>query len=568
MELKIVRAYRTMSVTPSRYLLTFIVPGTLLPALAVFGLIYFVDLPGYFRDILIMLPIFLFVLLLAYPLIRYERDQGRIDQEMHMFITRMGILSLSEISGKTMFYILDEMAEYGRLANEVNKVYALVRNLRINLSEACREVAKTTPSEGLSDFLNRLAHAIETGEDARDFFRKEQEVVMDQYKIKYDGAITDLGLMNEIFVAIMVLATLILTMFLIIPMIVELPLPPLGLLILSVFLFGIMEGVFLFAYWIVLPREQLWQKSDIPSDVRKRIFRWFLYSFIICDIVAAVVVFLHVAGIDLPMPITVALVITPMAISGYQAMNEEAEIKRKEDRYPAYMRSLGISTAAKGGVAREALSKLRHHDFGPLSKHIDNLYKRLSMRVNEVRSWKYFNAEVGSDLISKFSDMYVRGTLAGAKPKEASGIVSTNFIKMLQLRKKRYQATTTLVAILYGVTVMIAITVFMTIFAVDWMVGFANNMPTAGSLAYTVSIPILSNPNIFQIPGLYAVGMALIIVNAFVCATIIRIANAGHPVNFLLHFVGLVWTGAVVAVSVEVSMTLLKPASMAFIGFG
>lgn len=222
------------------------------------------------------------------------------------------------------------------------------------------------------------------------------------------------------------------------------------------------------------------------------------------------------------------------------------------------MRSLGISAAAKGGVAREALAKLRHHDFGPLTKHINDLYKRLAMRVDEIRSWKYFNAEVGSDLISKFSDMYVRGTLAGAKPKEASGIVSTNFIKMLQLRKKRYQASSTLQYILYGVTVTLAIVVFMTIYTVDWVVQFAYTIPQTSGTDFGQIIPILGDPGIFDIPNLVNIGLLLIIINAFICATIIRFANAGHSVNFLLHFVALVWAGAVISIGVEVLMNSLR----------
>ena len=556
--MKITKAYQSLEMAPIRYAATVILPGTVVTLVLMMAFLAYAGLPVYFDYVMFSIPAFVFTFLVVYPLIRYEREEGQIDQEMHLFITRMGILSLSEIAGKNMFYILEEMREYGRLAVEVNKVYNLVQNLKINLSEACEEVAKSTPSEGLADFLNRLAHAIETGEDPREFFRKEQEVVMDQYAIKYEGSLTDLGLMNEVFVAVMVLATLIVTMFLIVPMLVDLPMPPIGLLILSVFLFSIIEGTFLFAYWIVLPRERVWQKSDIPTNVNKQIIRWFLISFVGCDIVAIMLVILHFSGINPPLSLSIALVITPLLISGYKAMVEENNIKRKEDRYPAFMRSLGISTAAKGGVTREGLSKLRYHNFGHLTSHINDLYKRLAMRVDEVRSWKYFNAEVGSDLISKFSEMYVRGTQAGAKPKDASGIVSTNFIKMLQLRKKRYQASRTLVYLLYGVTVTIAVSVFLTIFTVDWVRDFALHTPYTPGMGFVASIPVLSNPELFDIPGLYIMGIVLLIINAFICATIIRIANAGHSVNFLLHFVGLVWTGAIISMGVEVAMKALR----------
>ena len=38
---------------------------------------------------------------------------------MHMFITRMGILSLGEVGADTIFDILRQMKDYGELAQEV-----------------------------------------------------------------------------------------------------------------------------------------------------------------------------------------------------------------------------------------------------------------------------------------------------------------------------------------------------------------------------------------------------------------------------------------------------------------
>ena len=62
----------------------------------------------------------------AYPLLEVQRSATRIEKEMHMFITRMGILSLGEVGAKSIFDILKQMSDYGELASEVKRIETLV----------------------------------------------------------------------------------------------------------------------------------------------------------------------------------------------------------------------------------------------------------------------------------------------------------------------------------------------------------------------------------------------------------------------------------------------------------
>ena len=76
----------------------------------------------------------------SFPILEVNRLGIQIEKEMHMFITRMGILSLGEVGAGTIFDILKQMKDYGELANEVQKIEVLVDKWHTKLPEAARIV--------------------------------------------------------------------------------------------------------------------------------------------------------------------------------------------------------------------------------------------------------------------------------------------------------------------------------------------------------------------------------------------------------------------------------------------
>ena len=136
--------------------------------------------------LLVMLPILLGGSALGYPLLEVQRSAVKIEKEMHMFITRMGILSLGEVGAQSMFDILKQMSDYGELANEVKRIEILVDRWNTSLPEASRIVAQQSPSPLWADFLDRMAFSIEAGQPIDEFMRAEQETIAEQYDTLYD----------------------------------------------------------------------------------------------------------------------------------------------------------------------------------------------------------------------------------------------------------------------------------------------------------------------------------------------------------------------------------------------
>ena len=62
----------------------------------------------------------------AFPVLEVQRSATLIEEEMHMFITRMGILSIGEVGAQSIFDILKQMRDYGELASEVKRIETLV----------------------------------------------------------------------------------------------------------------------------------------------------------------------------------------------------------------------------------------------------------------------------------------------------------------------------------------------------------------------------------------------------------------------------------------------------------
>ena len=113
----------------TRYLLFFSLPATLIGVIAGIAVWYTVSdvVSGLGAVSLILLfPLLSFSATIAYPVAQVSADAIQIEQDMHMFMTRMGILSLGESAEKGMFDILKEMGDYGALAQEIQAIETLV----------------------------------------------------------------------------------------------------------------------------------------------------------------------------------------------------------------------------------------------------------------------------------------------------------------------------------------------------------------------------------------------------------------------------------------------------------
>jgi len=554
-------------------------------------------------------------LMVTYPIFRWEQRGSEIDREMHLFITRMGVLAASESARKEMFDIISKMREYRSLAIEINKIFIMVDKWNVSLERACRFVAQTTPSEMLADFLNRLAHGVEGGEPAELFFQTEQTVVMNQYAVKYQSAMTAVEWWKEAFVSVVVAILFILVVVSIAPFMLPGENPNIWLGF-GIAIFLVVEVVFLLILRVIVPGEDIWHNMAIKTKVHVMIRRGLWASLFISlgylmaaaliptdhpsnvvlmvawamSLILLVVSLLGyplwqpavlegmiVAGVLVSIffivtlvtervyaPLVMAYIISPWVVPGRYINTEEDKIKRRDENFSAFLRSLGAAVAATSKDITVPLSKLRKHDFGPLSKNIDDLYKRLSLRILRPQAWEYYSAESLSELISKFTEMYVEGVKAGGSPKKVSQIISENFLKIVGLRKVKYASSDTLTLMLYGLGIAVSFILYFMLVAMTAFnhmgAGLRESLQGPGGFEITQSIGFLNlNLGTFDFTLFGFLIIFMLAAHSFLSAIMTRIISGGHRAGALWHFVLIFWAAAAAGIVVMEGGQLLFP---------
>lgn len=537
-----------MDVPPKKYLLNFALPILLtciasqqmmiwlFPAVRDITFVYYVVLA---------LPFIGLGFVVMKPIVQADNKRAKIDENMHLFITRMGALSTSNLPRKRLFEILSRVEEYGPLSQDVARIYVLMEHWNLSLPEASRYVAKRTPSLIFADFLERMAHSVETGEDFHTFLIKEQTVVMNDYQVMYEGAMKAMDLIKEVFVSLVASSMFMIIFLTLLPMIVIENTFFMVVMILIGFM--ITEGLMVFFTHTRLPKDLMWHNLKIRPKGEDKLIRSLIIAALV-GLSAAMVAW--ALGMNDP-KVVLALAITPAFYPGWMIRKEEELLKRCDSSYDAFMRAVGSAAESVGGNTEDALKQLRRHDFGALTELIDRLYKRLLTRIDKINSWIFFAAESRSNLIAKFTEMYIKSIMVGGKPTEVSRIVSLNFTRMQGLRKHRYQMASNMTGVMYGLAVAIAFTLYLTLHIMRLM----NNATSSiqfNEIDGSIPVPIMFAT--YNVSMMQVLVLGVIVIHAFTSAFLITVVNGSHRFSFVFHLAGMTWTSLIVAVASDLAM--------------
>ena len=538
--MEIGRHYGSMEMGIKKYVLLILIPciiaATGMPIL--FGYIEsntFLAIPWYATY---LIPISIILVALTVPLILGVAKKAEIERYLHLFITRMCMLSTAKMPPQLILKHMSEVDEYGALRDEVKKIHNLVKYWNRSISEATRFVSTRTPSLLLADFLDRMAHSIEAGEDFQEFLDKERQVVMDAYVLRYGRSIKTLELVREAFVSTVVSAMFIMIFVSLLPMFM--PMESDLYLLLSTFLVVAIEGLILYFMYIILPHDFIWHEHELrPAKERNIKF----LTGMMC--VISLVLFLNIYNLftaNLLLIISIASV--PMLYPGYAVSKQEVLIKKRDDNYEAFIRAVGSYAKASEAGVEKGLKSLREHDFGELGENVDSMDNRMLVGIDSKLSWKYFAIESGSNLISKFTDMFIEGIGYGGKIDEMLTILSENYEKMLGVRKDRYQMADNFVGILYGLSVGVTFTLYVSLNLMklmNYMLGVAEMGETE-----TMSMPLLNAT--FNIELASVMFPMVIVAHCAISAAMLRFVKGSHGVYMFLHFVAMLWLCAVTGV--------------------
>ena len=547
-------AYDRMPMPIERYLLIVLLPA------AVFFLLTVVVVLAIQLPLMIALPVPLLgglaiLTALVYPKLILEQERKELENRLHLLITHMTVLSTTNIDRMEVFRKLAREEEYGALATEMNRIVQLVDAWNQSLDDACRRRAKEVPSKPLSDLLDRLAYTLGAGQELSDFLLSEQEVVIQNYATVYQGALENLEVMKDLYLSMILSMTFGLVFAVVLPILTGTD--PTMTVAAVIVLFIFVQIGFTYAIKTVTPHDPVWY---FPDDIKARAEAKLQKSVAAGSLLSLVVIVFTVGDLfgmnpilitdvlpieEVPMPIYAILPITPLLIPGFVMRQAEQEVKGRDKEFPSFIRALGAAESAKQSTTSAVLKDLRKKDFGPLTPDINNLYKRLNMRIEPARAWRYFTADVQSNLIQKFSEMYLIGRQMGGDPKQLGELISSNMNEVLQLRERRDQGTITLIGLLYGISAASTFAFFIGLEVVHLLAGMSLDLSSSAS---SFDVGQLIHTEQYNIPLVEFLLVLVILFNALISSMMIRMVDGGHKVNAFIHFVGLAYVSAIIAV--------------------
>jgi flagellar protein FlaJ len=536
---KIKRMYQSLEMPVETYFIKYALPMVILGIAAAAAMVFlFPELvtDPIFRYVFLAVPLTCSVVAILLPLILGERKKMQIDRNMHLFLIRMSVLATSKLPRKKMLEILSQVKEYEALSVEIEKIYKLMDYWNMGLSDAARTVARRTPSPLLADFLDRLAHSSDAGEDIEEFLTKEREVAMSTYLNRYETALKDLDLLVEIFVAVLIALMFILVFIALLPVFVNISI---SMLLPAVALcFVVVEAFVVYTVKSLLPSDPVWHNMEERTQVDKTLKQVLPATYAACIALGVFSIL-----VSLPLTAIVALIVTPLIYPGILIRREEAKIHARDENYDSFMRAVAGYSASSGAAVTEGVGRLRKHDFGELTSGITVLYKRLLTRIDQVRAWNLFAADSGSNLISKFTEMYVVGLSVGGKVDQVINIISTNFVKLMNVRRKRYQSADNMLGTLYGMSIGITFTLFSALSLMQLL----NQMNTQFALSQTtITMPIALQS--FDLSLAEAIFLFIVMVHSLISANLVTFAGGGHKHSFYINFAIITWISTVTAI--------------------
>ena len=384
----VVAAYERMEMPMSRYLLLIVLPSVLFFAGTV-AVAVFLALPLSVRLPVPLLGGLVLLAAVAYPKLLVSQERVEMENQYHLLMTHMTVLSTTNIDRMEVFRKLADEEEYGALATEVNRVVQLVDTWNQSLDDACRRRARSIPSDPLADFFERLAYTVNAGQELSEFLLSEQQVMIQNYVTMYESTLDNLEVMKDLYLSMVLSMTFALVFAIVLPILTGTnPSMTVGAVIV---LYAFIQIGFYLVIRTLTPYDPIWYYPDeIRPDGEWQMIGSLavggLLSMALVGLVAGDLFGVGPGLTDLlpvssvPRPLYMAIPVTPLAIPGVVFRAQEERIKARDDEFPSFIRALGASETAKQSTTTAVLKTLRKKDFGPLTRDIDDLFKRLNMR--------------------------------------------------------------------------------------------------------------------------------------------------------------------------------------------
>jgi flagellar protein FlaJ len=504
-----------------------------------------------------MIPIILGVF---YPYISWKNRESDINGKMHFFITHIRVLAISDLSLKDIINVLGGNKAYKSLGEELRKISVLADQWRVPISKTFRFIGERTPSKILRDFLDRFSQSLDSGVEHREFIEHEQDAVLQEYKTIYEASNENIIILSEVYVSLLIAIIFVMSLGIVLPMVMGSQ--DMGTFIyVSSFMMIASEGMLLYLLRSMIPPDEMWHCTGDKGEVELSLLRTFkstlIVSIILCIGLSVLKYYLTIPVLSM-IPIEILIVggLTPLFIPGIKTLREEGEMSRKERNFMGFLPALGSISTMRGGRINDSVYYLSEKDYGVLSRHIRDLYRRLRTRINDDAAWEWFGVDTGSNYIQRSCEMFRQATAAAANPRTVSRMIAENIRKIRDLRVKKLAIVRTTSALLAGITFGISFSIYISFIVARHLntilltskAGhpFEGTPVDVGSILTTVP-PEVFTQNFFLI-------FIVLLIHSFLMGLTIRSLRGSHALVSFCYFVPFAWIVAITSAAVDIGL--------------
>lgn len=500
-----------------------------------------------------VVPIILGVL---YPFISWKSRENDINSKMHFFITHLRVLAISDLSIKDIINMLGGKKAYGALGEELKRISVLSTQWRMPLSKSFRFISERTPSKIFKDFLDRFSQSLDSGVEHREFIETEQEAVLQEYKTIYETSNENVIILNEVYVSLLIAIIFVMSLGIVLPFIMGTE-DMNTFIFLSSFLLIVSEGMLMYLLKAMIPQDDIWHVTGEKGEIEERLDGIFRTSVVLVILIGSFIFFakysMKLTFIEiLPFEIIIAISLSPLLIVGVMTFKEEQAMTRKEKNFLSFLPALGSISTMRGGRINDSVYYLSEKDYGVLTKHIRDLYKRLRTRIDDDAAWGWFGVDTGSNYVQRSSEMFREATYAAANPRKVSRMISENIRKIRDLRVKKLTIINTSIALFAGITFGIAFSIYVSLIIGDHLNKMIPDVsPTAGT---EMSLDI--GQILFSVPAdeysqNFIIIFFVLVIHCLLMGLTIRMLRGSHKYITFLYFVPFVWVVAITYFVVE-----------------
>ena len=357
-------------------------------------------------------------------------ESARIDIDLLYMITYMNSISTADISRDEIFRRVSERDEF-TCAKYIKQVYMLAKNWNYEYSVACMIVSRRVANKRLRELLARLSNAMSSGEPEKKFLESEWNTMIVIYKNEYERSLESLKKWTDAYVSLLVSMAFVSVTVLISVILYNIGDPQTTILS-TLFIIGMVAFMGVYILRSEAPKEFKTHNLKYASVERMKVRRLSKVLLPVAVIVSSLL-FIFNAGIG-EILIVIGLLIAPI---GYVAMQDDKNIDSRDRDFSQFTKMLGSVVGGMGVTIKEGITKIDMKSIGSLQPLVKKLHTQLIMGMEPGLCWLKFVGATGSDLIDKFTYIFIDAIDLGGDATKVGKLVNTTNLEVVLLRMKR-----------------------------------------------------------------------------------------------------------------------------------